>query len=1079
MDGIIDINVPLDYIEFQIFPSQNRYEACVCYDKKIEKLTSGLLEHLLQHSAEVKKLHSNGSNASFKLQPPENISDTKWFTKSTLIRFLHIIGLSNILNITNAVKNEISQLEEVHKFQLSLYAKGTQDQLKNGESDNSYSNGTTSTPKQTEGNAEPSDASKDELLRAMELRIAALRGELVASFDQAAGFRYSVEEITDIEKFSHHFGSVDLRDSLRKYVELKEENQTVDTSPDKQNTWNDEVSGKEGKNHIKSSYSDTPVKYGVSPAKVAQIERRSSSESEKSFSSDEDQPSVERSRTLIRSASPRRSASPMRRVQIGRSGSRRSTALTIKSLNYFPARERSVLPKDPDLDNSDEEANKEAPKKSENNVLRRMSVQDAISLFESKQKDQTTDIQKARSLLSASVGANKSVLRRWSSAVGENSQCSPDMDSEDAVPSIPNNLENREISHSSPEPEPEPVEPCGVGVTLNSPGKGACNAPGVQEESLPSQLTEVSEKLNDSAEWSRQKEAELNKLLMKMMETKPVKYRNVVPDKSKSDKLPNEQRGGQYNHYKEKREEKLRGETTRKRVEKEKQFRAMQNILDSRKAEMASPIVSQAGKLNNIKKVQKSQKILSQSANPKSESTNSGVMKKAVSKSSSLPATRKSWPSAPSPRAPGTSPAKIPAGTISTGTTPTRRRSQPASPVSRSTPKVDTSQPKSKPVKPNQNDSKKSGRSASDKKQQTLTKTRTPKRKVQPATEDPISSSKPSSYGKVTKKSSVVPLESKPFLRKGSGTISTANPAGKTKTSTQTKEPLRNSADLIAAGESEMVSNSSDAVIQQQEIETEQLKVLADTDSEIPAKSPHKCDNTESSTEVTPSNYNNSFDRMAEPEIKAEAEEESIISPTAWVKMEELDDQPITSGDSICQIESPVYVAPIRASSPRVRHSLSQMLLEESSEPDNSDWGNAENPPAMVYHKDAPKGLKRLLKFARKSKNDANTTGWSSPSVFSEGEDETDDSKFASKRSAENLLKKATLHSKNNGHQKASYETHEKPSADYVHLAQSNKGKYSVPSLSQQLQEGHVSASATATKATRSFFSLSAFKGSK
>ncbi|KAL2537356.1 neurofilament medium polypeptide-like [Forsythia ovata] len=134
-----------------------------------------------------------------------------------------------------------------------------------------------------------------------------------------------------------------------------------------------------------------------------------------------------------------------------------------------------------------------------------------------------------------------------------------------------------------------------------------------------------------------------------MMETKSVNYRNVVPDKSKSDKFPHEQRGGQYNHYKEKRAEKLRGETTRKQVEKEKQFRAMQHILDSRKVEMASPIVSQAGKVNNIKKVQKPQKNLSQSTNPKSESTNSGVMKKAVSKSSSLPATRKLWPSAPLP----------------------------------------------------------------------------------------------------------------------------------------------------------------------------------------------------------------------------------------------------------------------------------------------------------------------------------------------------------------------------------------------------------------------------------------------
>ncbi|CAA2971415.1 Hypothetical predicted protein [Olea europaea subsp. europaea] len=1071
MDGVIDISVPLDHIEFYIFPGQNRYEACVCYDNKIEKVSSGLLEHLLQHSAEVKNLQSRGSTSNFKLQPPENISDAKWFTKSTLLRFLHIIGLSNILNITNTVKNEISQLEEVRKFQLSLYEKGTPELQKNGESDNSYSTGTASTPK-IEGNAEPSDASKDELLQAMELRIAALRGELAAAFDQAAGFRYSVEEVTDIEKFSNHFGSVDLRDSLHKYVELRQGNRAVDTYSDKQNNGNDEVNGKEGKNHIKSSFSDTPVKYGVSPAKVALIERKSSTESEdSSFSSEEDQPFVERSRTLIRSASPRRAASPMRRVQIGRSGSRRSTALTIKSLNYFPARERSVLPKDPDADNSDEEANEEAPKKSETNV-RRMSVQDAINLFESKQIDQTTDIQKARALLSASVCANKSVLRRWSSAVGESSRCSPDMDSEDAVHS---NLENGEISHSSPKAKTMPGEPRGVDFAMKSPEKGACTAPDVQEESLPSQLTQVSEKLTASAEWSRQKEAELNQLLMKMVETKPVKYRNVAPDNSISERLPNKQRGGQYNHYKEKRDEKLRGETNRKRVEKEKQFCAMKNILDSRKAKMTSPVVSQAIKRNNVKKVQESKKNLSQSAYRNAESTNSNLVMKAVSKSSSLPATRKSWPSAPSPRAPGTLPAKIPAGATSTATTPTRRRSQPASPVLRSTLKVEASQPKSKPVKPNQNDTKKSGRSVPEKNQQTLTKmSRKPKSKVQYAIEDPISSAKPSSYSKVAKKSSVDPLESKPFLRKGSRTISSSNPAGKTKTSTQSKETSWNSADLIADGEKEVGSNSSDAVVQQQEMESEQLRVPADMDSETPA-SLLKCEDTESSTEVTLANYNNSFDRMVEPETKAEAEEESTISPTASVKMEELDDIPITSGDGICQIESPVYLEPIRASNPCVRHSLSQMLLEESGEPDISDWGNAENPPAMIYHKDVPKGFKRLLKFARKSKTDANSTGWSSPSVFSEGEDETEYPKFASKRSAENLIKKAALHSKNNGH----HETYEKHSADYVHLAQSNKSKYSAPSLTQQLQEGHVSASVTTTKATRSFFSLSAFKGNK
>lgn len=52
---------------------------------------------------------------------------------------------------------------------------------------------------------------RNELLRAMDLRLNALREELTTAFDQATGSRYSLEEMTDVEKFSRHLGSTDLR----------------------------------------------------------------------------------------------------------------------------------------------------------------------------------------------------------------------------------------------------------------------------------------------------------------------------------------------------------------------------------------------------------------------------------------------------------------------------------------------------------------------------------------------------------------------------------------------------------------------------------------------------------------------------------------------------------------------------------------------------------------------------------------------------------------------------------------------------------------------------------------------------
>lgn len=1066
MEAAIDANAPLDYVEFTVFPSQNRYEACACYANKKDKVMSGLLEHLVLHSAEIKALRLKGSNAKFRLSSPSEIAnDNKWFTKSTLIRFLHIIGSANIFEVTNSLKNEISQLEEACKFHLSLHKKNVKSRLESAESDGNYSSGDEAMKA-----AEGSDASKNNLLQAIDSRLTALRGELTAAFDQAAGSRYSVGLIIDIEKFSRHIGSESFSESLHKYIELREGTGAVENS-----THNvpesERVRSKEVNNCTSELFSsDMPVRYGVSPAKAAQVERQSLTESdESSFSSEEERPSAERSRTLARSASPRRSASPMRRVQIGRSGSRRATAITIKSLNFVPARERSFLPRDLDASDDDEQGSQNAPKQSENNV--RISVQDAISLFERKQRDQTTDVQKARSMLNASIGPNKSVLRRWSSGMSESSsRCPQDVSTDDSVAEM--QRENRETAHISSQSELKqdaleeyPADPCESDVKLNFPENGEFSPAVVQEETTI-RTESINEKLTPSAEWSLQKEAELSELLMKMMETKPVKSRiSAAPAGNKRQSMPSDQRGISYNQYKEKRDEKLRGEVGKKGAEKDKQFKMMQKILDAKKSQLASTKANDAGKKESIKKTQKEQKNIPEPANPKIKSPKAGIIKKVPSKPSSLPATRKSWPSMSAVKAPGPLPAKTPPATSQTSAVLVRRKSQPTQPVPRSS-KIEKSQLQTKSVKSTPNDTNKSLGGATEKKQLPVTKPRKiAKSNGQTVPEDIASATKNSVPNKATKKSSVVPLESKPFLRKGSRAASNANPSVKKKVSPQ--EPLRKSEELTQVDETVKVPDSSDLVVQIEEREVGETQMEYETS----VRSPQKLEDNEGFRQVERP-ADDAIDKVIQTELKPDDELESTISPTAWVEIEEHEDQPVTSGDHNCHQMAglPAFAAPVGVSSPRVRHSLSQMLLEESSEPDVSDWGNAENPPQMVCHKDAPKGFKRLLKFGRKSKTDANSTGWSSPSVFSEGEDDAEDSKMFNKRSTENLLRKGSLYPKNNGHLKYS--------TDYEHSAQASMGKFDSPSLSQQIHEAHVSSSVITTKASRSFFSLSAFKGS-
>ncbi|KAL3025955.1 hypothetical protein AAZX31_04G206000 [Glycine max] len=1078
MEDAVDATATLDYVSIQIFPNQNRYEAFVCKGKQSDKVAAGHLEHLLPHLPAINDLYAEGFDTNFDLKLPENLHGAEWFSKATVQRFLHFVSSPDLIHVISSILDEMSQLEDSKKFHVSLYGKGNQDHLESGEKDGTYSSHGEAPTSKPEVNIVSSDASKNELLRAMDLRLTALSEKLVETFNKATGATCSPEDLSYLGKFSQHFDATNIEHSLCKFIELTQKSQDVGPLSKETTLHSCDVTKDDANKAVKTLQiakplpSDTPVKYGVSPAKAAQVERHSSTESEESSkSSDEDQRSAERSRSLVRSATPRRSASPMRRVQIGKAGPRRAAALTIKSLNYFPGRERPISFRDAAENDFEGEVFELPNKKSEIDV-KRITVQDAISLFESKQRDQTTDVQKRKSLVDVSVSTNKSVLRRWSAGMGETSvQDQAEHVPEDPVPVTSNDVVHAEAptnsevgvvsdfiteSHNNNDNTDPDVKP----ERQENIGSFAADNP---DETNPTVKGETNKKLAASAEWNQRKQEEFNQILKKMVESKPVLFGKSKP--SRNQNISFEQRGGSYDNYKEKRDAKLRGAKAGKQVEKEAQFQQMQQLLDKRKVEMPKSV--SASKKSSPRMPQNSLRKSTPPANSTKETSKPLTTKKTSSRTSPMPATRKSWSATPSPRAAGTSPAKVRGGISSANTTPTRRKPVSTTSVPQPTSQREKSMPWNRNEKETQTNNARSLKSMDEKRQPAVpNKNKAIKAKVTKASEEASVPSKTNIGNKGTKKSSVVPLESKPFLRKGSRMGHGTADLNKKKGPPKMDKSQRESADLIEDQESELVVNASDLVSQHSDGDTvTPIHQNAATEPDPQIHNQLQCSETENLDQNPTDGEVLTYTEESSLNIR---NEESTISPSAWVETEEDLEMPKPCEDDTFQSVSLANAAPVGSASPRVRHSLSQMLQEESSEPDTCEWGNAENPPAMIYQKDAPKGFKRLLKFARKSKGDAGSTGWSSPSVFSEGEDDAEEFKNSNKRNADNLLRKAALNVKSYGQPKNS--VHE----GYERNLGRDDGKGS-----HKMQDGRDLGAGSTTRASRSFFSLSAFRGSK
>lgn len=212
----------LDYVELQLTPPRTRCELFVSADNVTEKLASGFLKPFLTHLRAVEEQVAGGCN-SVRLEHPQSLEKYQgrsWFTKGTLERFVRFVSTPEVLERVKSVEDELAQLEQVRSIQASSLRQAEDfsvgaDSAASKADANVYSaalerNGSSSKlPKRYQNDAAESgaDASKIELLRAMDLRLLALHQEQSTAFGRAAAAGFSSKNMADLISFSKHFGA--------------------------------------------------------------------------------------------------------------------------------------------------------------------------------------------------------------------------------------------------------------------------------------------------------------------------------------------------------------------------------------------------------------------------------------------------------------------------------------------------------------------------------------------------------------------------------------------------------------------------------------------------------------------------------------------------------------------------------------------------------------------------------------------------------------------------------------------------------------------------------------------------------
>ncbi|KAK7294490.1 hypothetical protein RJT34_17379 [Clitoria ternatea] len=336
----------LDYAVFQLSPRGSRCELIVSTDGNTEKLASGLVKPFLTHlKVAEEQVALSAPSIKLEIDRHNNNAET-WFTKGTFERFVQFVGTPEVLEMVNTFDAEMSQLEAARK----IYAQGGGDQR----SDSQGGNGAAAIA--------VADATTKELLRAIDVRLGAVRQDLTTACARASASGFNPHSVSQLHHFADRFGAPRLSEACCKYMSLYERRPDL-ISHGKQLTGGDDR------------------------------ELRSSVSSDMSIDNDDGPNHAQPTEP----PKPATWQHPKPFASLRRNNNNNTTTIVNN-------------PKDEPNDSTKDETESPASASSTAPAARRLSVQDRINLFENKQKENSSGKPLELRRLSSDV------LRRWSGA---------------------------------------------------------------------------------------------------------------------------------------------------------------------------------------------------------------------------------------------------------------------------------------------------------------------------------------------------------------------------------------------------------------------------------------------------------------------------------------------------------------------------------------------------------------------------------------------------------------------------------------------------------------------------------------